>query len=600
MQITINRQTVECQDAQSILETARQAGHYIPTLCELADINHTPGTCRVCLVEIKRKGQDAPIIVTSCNTPVEEGMEVLTRTPKVREMQRLQVELLLADHDQTCATCLRHGDCELQDVAQFVDLKQTRFSDHALARSRPVDRSSPAMVRDMSKCIRCFRCVTICRQEQAIDALVISGVGEMTLVGLRNGVDQANSDCVTCGQCIMVCPTGALAEKEEVETVLEYLADPDIKTVFQFAPAIRVGFGEEFGMPSGTNVEGLLIAALRKLGADVILDTTFAADLVIMEEANELISRLEAGKRPTFTSCCPSWVNFAEKHHPEILPYLSSTKSPQACLGAMAKTYLPKKSDLRAEEIRVISIMPCVAKKDEIVRPQATVEGMREVDVVLTIREFARLLRRENIDFKNLEPSTFDNPHMSAYSGAGVIFGTTGGVMEAALRTAYFILNGKELDTIEIEQLRGFDNIRTATVDMHNGVGPVKIAMCHGLKETRQIVEEVLAGTADYDFIEIMACPGGCVDGGGHLRSKKNYKPHAENRRQTLYSIDKKKNVRQSHKNQQVEELYRSFLGAPQSELAHRYLHTHYTNRRSLYQQTMRDIWLDVIEPFAR
>jgi ferredoxin hydrogenase gamma subunit len=600
MEVTINRQVVECQQTQTILEAARQAGQYIPSLCELADIDHTPGTCRVCLVEIKRKGQDNPMIVTSCNTPVEDGMEIWTRTPQVREMQRLQVELLLADHDQTCATCLRHGDCELQDVAQFTGLKQSRFADAELAHSRPVDRSSPAMTRDMTKCIRCFRCVTICRKEQGIDALVISGAGNNTIVGLRNGVDQANSDCVTCGQCIMVCPTGALAETDKVETVLGYLADPGIKTVFQFAPAIRVGFGEEFGMPSGTNVEGLLIAALRKLGADVILDTTFAADLVIMEEGTELISRLEAGKRPTFTSCCPSWVNFAEKHYPEILPHLSSTKSPQACLGAMAKTYLPKKADLNPKDIRVISIMPCVAKKDEAVRPQLTVDGVPEVDVVLTIREFARLLRCENIDFKNLEPSVFDNPHMSAYSGAGVIFGTTGGVMEAALRSMYFLLNGKELDTIEIEQLRGFDNIRTAVVDMHNGIGLVKIAMCHGLKETRQIVEAVLAGTVDLDFIEIMACPGGCVDGGGHLRSKKNYKPHAEKRRQTLYGIDKQKNVRQSHNNQQVQELYRSFLGAPQSELAHRYLHTHYTNRRSLYQQTMQDIWKDVIEPFAR
>jgi ferredoxin hydrogenase gamma subunit len=488
----------------------------------------------------------------------------------------------------------------LQDAAQFVGLKQSRFADAGLAHSRPVDRSSPAMTRDMTKCIRCFRCVTICRKEQDIDALVISGAGNSTIVGLRNGVDQANSDCVTCGQCIMVCPTGALAEKAEVETVLGYLADPEIKTVFQFAPAIRVGFGEEFGMPPGTNVEGLLIAALRKLGADVILDTTFAADLVIMEEGNELISRLQAGQRPTFTSCCPSWINFAEKHYPGILPYLSSTKSPQACLGAMAKTYLPQKTGLNAKDIRVVSIMPCVAKKDEIVRPQLTAGGVPEVDVVLTIREFAHLLRCENIDFKNLEPSAFDNPYMSSYSGAGVIFGTTGGVMEAALRTAYFLLNGKELDTIEIEQLRGFDNIRTATVDMHNGVGQVKIAMCHGLKQTRQIVEAVLAGTVDLDFIEIMACPGGCVDGGGHLRSKKHYKPHAEKRRQTLYSIDKQKNVRQSHKNEQVQELYRSFLGEPQSELAHRYLHTHYTNRHSFYQQTMCDIWKDVIEPFAR
>jgi len=602
MQVTINGKKVEVlKEDRTILELARRTGHYIPTLCELADIDHTPGTCRVCLVEIIRAGETDSMIVTSCNTPPEEGMQIKTRTEKVREMQRLQVELLLADHDQDCATCVRHGDCELQDVAQFVGLKQSRFENRILAKSRPKDISSPAMVRDMSKCIRCFRCVELCRKEQNIDALMITGSGTNTQVGLRNGTCQADSDCVTCGQCIMVCPTGALSEKDDIEKVINYLSDPEIITVFQFAPAIRVGFGEEFGMESGSNVEGKIITALRQVGADIVLDTNFAADLVIMEEGTELIGALKAGKRPTFTSCCPAWINFAEKHYPEILPYLSTTKSPQNCLGSMAKTYLPKKMKIDPKKIKVISIMPCVAKKDEAVRPQLTTEsGEPEIDVVLTIREFARFLRMEGVDFKNLEEGKYDNPYMTDYSGAGAIFATTGGVMEAALRTVYYVLNGKELDSIQIEQLRGFENSRTATVDIGGGIGEVKIAMCHGLKEARHMVEEVLAGRADYDFIEIMACPGGCVDGGGHLRSKKKYLPHAMKRRDTLYKIDTNSKIRQSHNNPQIQAIYKDFLEKPHSEKAHHLLHTHYESRKSEYQQTMKDIWKDVIETFAR
>jgi ferredoxin hydrogenase gamma subunit len=600
MQATINGQSVTFSANETILQVARRTGHYIPTLCEMADIDHAPGTCRVCLVEIKRQGAEETYVVTSCNTPMEEGLEVRTRTPVLREKQRLAVELLLADHDQDCATCVRHGDCELQDVAQFVGLRQSRFEDVPLARSRPIDLSSPAMVRDMTKCIRCFRCVTICRDGQDVDALVITGSGTNTQVGLRNGVDQANSDCVSCGQCIMVCPTGALAEKDDIEEVLGYLSDPDIKTVFEFAPAIRVGFGEEFGLPPGSNVEGQIIAALRKLGADVVLDTNFGADLVVMEEGIELIGRLRRGLRPTFTSCCPAWINFAEKNYPAILPFLSTTKSPQNSLGIMAKTYLPEKMGLDPRKIRVVSIMPCVAKKDEIVRPQLMHDGMREVDVVLTIREFARLLHREGIDFKNLPPERFDNPYMSQYSGAGAIFATTGGVMEAALRTVYHALNGRELDGIEMEALRGFDNVRVAVVDIGGDVGKVRIAMCHGLKETRMIVEGVLNKTIDLDFVEIMACPGGCVDGGGHLRSKKNYKPFALKRRETLYAIDREATVRQAHNNPQIQALYADFLGDPHGEKAHALLHTHYTSRKSFYQQTMKDIWHDVTESFTR
>ena len=590
----INGKPVTFKPQETVLQCARRHDLYIPTLCELDDIDHAPGTCRVCLVEALMPGQDRSMILTSCNTPMQEGMVVQTRTAKVREMQRQQVELLMADHAHECATCVRHGNCELQDVAQFVGLRQSRFADPALVAERPVDTSSPAIIRDMTKCIRCQRCVAMCRHGQGVDALVINETKHGTFVGLKDGMSQKVSSCVTCGQCVLVCPTGALGERDETDKVIDYLYDPEIITVVEFAPAIRVGFGEEFGLPPGANVQGQIIAACRKLGFDVVLDTNFAADVVIMEEGTELLGRLGKGLRPTFTSCCSGWINFAERHYPEVLPLLSSTKSPQQCLGAIAKAYLPGRMGLDPGRIRVVSIMPCTAKKDEIVRPQLIHGGIPEVDVVLTTREFARLLRREDVDFKSLEPAEFDNPYMSEFSGAGAIFGTTGGVMEAALRTVYYVVNGRELEQIELTQLRGFEGVRAATVELGGDIGVVKVAMAHGLKPTRQIVEAVLAGTADFDFIEIMACPGGCVDGGGTLRSKKHYLSYAEKRRETLFGIDRKAKARQSHNNPQVQALYRDFLGHPNSEKAHKLLHTRYTDRRLETTRTVSEIWREI------
>jgi ferredoxin hydrogenase gamma subunit len=591
---TINGTSVTGRAGETILECARRHGIYIPTLCELHDIDHTPGTCRVCLVDICAKDGDKRHLVTSCTTPMQEGLEIRTRTPALREMQRLQVELLLADHDQDCATCIRHGKCDLQDVAQFVGLDQNRFFDRARVAARPIDDSSPAMIRNMQRCIRCQRCIAVCRDGQGIDALVQTGSGMNTVVAIRYDLSQKNSACVTCGQCVMVCPTGALGERDETDRALEYLYDPYIITVVQFAPAVRVGFGEEFGLPPGTNVEGQIIAALRQLGADIVLDTNFGADVVIMEEGTELLHRLTEKRRPTFTSCCPAWINFAERHYPDILPLLSSTKSPQQVVGVLAKSYLPEKMGIDPARIRVISIMPCVAKKDEIARRQLRHDGVPEVDVVLTVREFHRLLQRERINLRDLPPSAFDNPYMSEYSGAGAIFGTTGGVMEAAVRTMYYVLNGKDLEHIEIEQLRGFEGVRSATVELGGDIGQVKVAMCHGLKPTRQIVEAVRAGTADFDFIEVMACPGGCVDGGGTLRSQKAYLPHAMMRRQTLFGIDRDTKVRQSHHNEQVKALYRDFLGTPNSGKAHELLHTHYTDRRIDTFLTVQRIWANL------
>jgi len=587
----INGQETAPEPNETILSAAKRVGIYIPTLCELSDINHAPGTCRVCLVEATRTGGHEPQIVTACTTPLEEGMSVSTNSRKVRDMQRLQVELLLADHNQDCATCIRHGDCELQDVAQYVGLRESRFHNRAWATARPLDTSSPALVRDMEKCIRCQRCIAVCRDIQGVDALVINGTGVETSIGLKNGLNQAQSDCVNCGQCVMVCPTGALAERDDTEIVLDYLYDPDIVTVFQFAPAVRVGFADETRMD---NVEGQIIAALRKMGADIVLDTNFAADLVIMEEGTEVLSRIKAGKKPTFTSCCPAWINFAEKHMPEVLPYISSTKSPQQCLGAIAKTYLAEKMAIDPAKMRVISIMPCTAKKDERARPAQTRDGVPDVDVVLTIREFSRLLKREGIDLKSLEPSTYDNPYMGEYTGAGVIFGTTGGVMEAAVRTLYYVVNGKELDAVEVAPLRGFENVRSATLDLGGDVGPVKLAVCHGLKGARQMVEAVLSGKADFDFIEVMACPGGCMDGGGHIRPKKAYLKNARKRREALFAIDRGKASRQSHNNVQLQALYRDYLERPMSEVSHELLHTYYSDRRREIDQTIKEIWNDI------
>jgi ferredoxin hydrogenase gamma subunit len=594
MRAYINTKDVDFEPGETILQAATRNGEFIPTLCELAAIGHAPGTCRVCLVEIRQTGDEAARVVASCTTPMTEGMSVFTRTRRVREMRRLQVELLLADHDQDCAACIRHGDCELQDVAQFVGLTQSRrFGTFPQTRSR--DASSPAIVRDMGKCIRCMRCLKLCRDFQGVDALVFTGSGTDAQIGLRGETTQVQSDCVSCGQCVLVCPVGALAERDAAEQVIDYLYDPDVVTVFQFAPAVRVALGEEFGFAPGANVEGRIVAALRRLGADLVMDTNFAADLVIMEEGAELLKRIRTGgTMPMFTSCCPAWINFAEKNFPEILPHISSTRSPQQCFGSMAKTYLAQAMDIDPARMRVISIMPCTAKKDEAARPQLRQGDRPDVDAVLTTREFARLLKREGLDLGSLESSAYDNPIMSEYSGAAAIFGVTGGVMEAAVRTVYHAVTGGELGRIELGELRGFEDVRLAEVDLGPSLGPVKVAMAHGLAGARRVVEAALSGRADFHFVEVMACPGGCMDGGGQPRCKGAYQKHAQARRETLYAIDATRPVRQSHNNPQIQRIYAEYLGEPLSETSHNLLHTHYTNRRRVLRQTMTDIWREI------
>jgi len=595
MNATINGKPVEFLEGETILQAARRTGHHIPSLCELDSLNHRPGTCRVCLVDIKRAGSDETVTVTSCNTPMEEGLAVVTRNPALREKQRLQVELLLADHNQDCAACIRHGDCELQDIAQFVGLQDTRFSDPVYYRGRTRDTSSPAIVRDMTKCIRCFRCVTVCRDVQGTDILAIQNEGLASEVGVRDAEDLLHSDCVSCGQCTLVCPTGALAEKDDSERVVDYLYDPSLFTVFQFAPAVRVALGEEFGLAPGTNVEGKIITALKILGANAVLDTNFTADLVIMEEGTELLTRIkEGGVLPLFTSCSPGWVNYLEKSHPDMLSHVSTTKSPQQCFGAVAKSYLAERMKVDPERMRVISIMPCTAKKGEAGRGEFSLTGRPDVDVVLTTREFARLLKKEEIKLAELPDSGYDNEWMGAYTGAAEIFGTTGGVMEAALRTVYFVVTGKELPGISYDKVRGLDGVREAEVDLGPELGVIRVAVAHGLKNALKVVEAVRSGERQYHFVEVMTCPGGCIGGGGQPKVKKSYQGARGSRWKAIYAIDSAAKLRQSHNNPLVQKLYKDYLGSPNSHKAHELLHTRYYDRHRTIVHTMSEIWEDI------
>ncbi|ABA89741.1 cytoplasmic NADPH oxidoreductase-associated [FeFe]-hydrogenase [Syntrophotalea carbinolica DSM 2380] len=596
MQGTINGKLVEFGADETILQTARRYDMFIPTLCELENLDHTPGTCRVCLVEIKRKGDDFTQIVTSCNTPMEEGIEVQTRSRKVREQQRLQVNLLLTDHEEDCATCVRHGDCELQDVAQFVGLKEARFK-YDFSGGRTKDISSPSVIRDMTKCIRCGRCVTICREVQGTDVLFYANKGVDSEIGVRDSDLLNTSDCVSCGQCTLVCPVGALAERDDTEEVIDYLNDPEMFTVVQFAPATRVALGEEFNMKPGSNVEGQMITAFRKMGADVVLDTNFTADVVIMEEGSELLHRVkEGGTLPLLTSCSPGWINYVEKFYPDMICNLSTTKSPQQCLGAIAKTYLAEKMAIDPAKMRVISIMPCTAKKEEAKRPEFTIGDRPEVDVVLTTRELGSLLKREGIWLPDLEEGNFDNPWMGVATGAAEIFGSTGGVMEAAVRTVHYIVTGEEIPGVDLKAVRGLEGIREASVDLGE-LGTVNVAIANSLKSARELLERVRSGEKEYHFIEVMACPGGCMGGGGQPKHKRNYREFLTARQKAIYDIDAGSELRQSHRNPLVKEMYDSYFGEPySSERSHKYLHTTYTDKKRVVKHTIKEIWDELSE----
>ena len=575
--VIIDGVSVQVEKGSTILQAAQKAGINIPTLCYLKDVNQI-GACRVCLVEVK----GARALQPSCVYPVTEGLEVMTNTAKVREARKGVVELLLSNHPADCLNCVRSGNCELQNLAQQMGIRKNRFTGEQS--TFPIDERSAAIVRDPNKCVYCRRCEAVCSKVQGISILGGIGRGFNSTVGPAFGHALDDINCSLCGQCINVCPVGALTEKDDTQKVWDALADDSKHVVVQFSPAVRIAISEEFGLPMGEISTGKLVAALRRMGFNKVFDTNWSADLTIMEEGNELLHRLQnGGTLPMITSCSPGWVKFCENHFPGELDHLSSAKSPQQMFGAMVKTYYPETDGLNAADIYSVSIMPCTAKKFEAARPEMNSSGYQDVDAVITVREIARMIKQAGIDFANLPDEECDAP-MGLGTGAATIFGTTGGVMEAALRTVYEVVVGKELPKLELEEVRGtMGEIKEATIDL-NGT-PVKVAVVNTLARAKEIMKQVEAGTADYTFIEIMACPNGCVGGGGTpivdaLTRTLMTEDYRAVRAKGLYNDDAALPIRKSHENPFIKAVYENFLGEPLGHKAHDLLHTHYTPRK--------------------
>ncbi|MBR6755812.1 MAG: [Peptococcaceae bacterium] len=575
--VIIDGVSVQAEAGSTVLEAAQKAGINIPTLCYLKDINQI-GACRVCLVEIK----GAKALQPSCVYPVSEGLEVYTNTAKVREARKGVVELLLSNHPSDCLNCVRNGSCELQDLAHQMGIRKNRFIGEQS--TFPVDERSVAIVRDPNKCVYCRRCEAVCSKVQGVSILGGIGRGFNSTVGPAFGHALDDINCTLCGQCVNVCPVGALAEKDDTDKVWGALADDSKHVVVQFSPAVRVAISEEFGLPYGTISTGKLVAALRRMGFNKVFDTNWSADLTIMEEGNELLDRINnGGTLPMITSCSPGWVKYCENHYPEQLGHLSTAKSPQAMFGAMVKTYYPQTDGVDAASIYSVSIMPCTAKKYEAARPELADSGYRDVDAVLTVRELARMIKQAGIDFVNLPDEECDAP-MGLGTGAATIFGTTGGVMEAALRTVYEVVTGETLPKLELEEVRGtMGEIKEATIDL-NGT-QVKVAVANTLARAKEIMEKVKAGECDYTFIEIMACPNGCVGGGGtpivsSLQRRLLNEDYRALRTKGLYNDDANLPLRKSHENPFIQKVYADFLGEPLGHKSHELLHTHYTPRK--------------------
>jgi len=571
IKLTIDGNPVEVEAGTTILEAAQKIGVHIPTLCYHPELR-LEGACRICVVEVEGMRN----LVASCVYPVANNMVVKTSSEAVRRARRTIVELLIANHPQDCLVCSRHGECELQDLSRQLGIRKVRFSGEK--RDLALDESSYSVVRDPNKCILCGRCVRVCAETQSVSAIGMANRGSDSIVTTPFNLGLAEGPCVGCGQCINVCPVAALREKDDTERVWEALHDSKTHVVVQVAPAVRAALGEEFGLRAGSLVTGKLVTALRKLGFDQVFDTQFAADLTIMEEGHEFISRLQKRENlPLITSCSPGWVSYCERFYPDMLPHVSTCKSPQQMFGALAKTYYAQKAGINPAHIFSVSIMPCTAKKTEAARAEMQASGYRDVDAVITTRELANMIREAGIDFANLSEGEFDLP-MGMSTGAGTIFGITGGVMEAALRTVAEMLDGQELPEVEFQQVRGFAGVREATVRIAGQ--DVRVAIANGLAQANRLLERIKAGEAEYHFIEIMGCPGGCIGGGGQPLSKD---PDIRMKRATaLYRQDMLKKVRKSHENPAVQELYRSFLGEPNGEKAHQLLHTHY-HARSRY-----------------
>lgn len=571
--LTIDGLNVSVPDGTTILEAARTAGIDIPTLCFLKDINEA-GDCRMCIVEVEgRKG-----FATSCIQKVEEGMVVKTNSKDVSEAREVVLDLILSNHHKDCLTCVRNGNCELQKLAQRYNKQDILYSGELC--EHEIDCGSPSIVRDFNKCVLCRRCVATCKKVQKIGAIDVANRGFNSCVSTVDNLSLNDVNCTNCGQCIMSCPTGALREKDNTKDVWNLIKDEEKYVVVQTAPAVRAALGEEFGLSIGTNVTGKMVTALRRLGFDKVFDTNTGADFTIMEEANELIGRLSnGGTLPMITSCSPGWVKYIEMNYPEQLAHVSSCKSPHQMFGALIKSYYAEKIGVAPEKIRVVSVMPCIAKKFEANREQMNVNGIRDVDYVITTRELARMIKQAGLDFVNLEDSNFDDP-MGEATGAAAIFGTTGGVMEAALRTAYEKITGEPLKDVNFEAVRGEEGIKRATVKI--GDKEVKAVVAHGLGNAQIVMDEIKNGTADYQFVEIMACPGGCIMGGGQpIRSSKERATIdiRKLRADCLYSIDEKSTIRKSHENPVVLKIYEDYLGEVGGHKAHELLHTSYVER---------------------
>ena len=568
--LKIDDKEISVPEGITILEAARQANIDIPTLCYLKEIKQI-GDCRMCIVEVEgRKG-----FATSCIQKVEEGMVVHTHTPAVMEARRMVLDLIISNHAKDCLTCTRNGNCELQALAIKFNVLNIEYEGERT--KHKVDDKSPAIVRDFNKCVLCRRCVGACKNIQNIGAIDCINRGFESCVSTAGDHSLADVDCTYCGQCIEACPTGALHEQDDTAKVWRKVKDPDVYTIVQTAPAVRVALGEEFGMPIGENTVGKMVTALKKLGFDKVFDTNTGADFTIMEEANEFVDRISnGGVLPMITSCCPAWVRFAEKNYPEQLAHLSSCKSPHQMFGAVIKSYYAKKFNIEASKIYTVSVMPCIAKKYECTREEMEQDGLRDVDAVITTRELARMIKQGNIEYTSLEDSIFEDP-MGEASGAAAIFGTTGGVMEAALRTAADTIEGKNLGQFEYTKVRGSAGIKRASVNIAGK--EIRVVVASGLRNARKIMNEIKNGKADYDFVEIMACPGGCVMGGG--QPIKNSKTRSivdvrKLRAEALYTIDERSVIRKSHENPTIKTIYKEFFENPGSETAHKYLHTKY------------------------
>ena len=572
--IKINGIDVCAPAGSTILDAAHIAGIKIPTLCFLKEINEI-GACRMCIVEVK----GARNLVAACVHPINEGMEVLTNTPELIASRKRTLELILSNHDKKCLSCVRSGKCELQELCQELGVEDENY----FAGESPefeLDDSAPHMIRDNNKCILCRRCTAVCEKVQSVGVIGPNNRGFASFIGSPFDMGLAETSCVSCGQCITACPTGALYEKDFIDDVLAAIADESKHVIVQPAPSVRAALGEEFGYPMGTDVEGKMAAALRRIGFDGVFDTDFSADLTIMEEAHEFLDRVQnGGVLPMMTSCSPGWIKYCEHYYPDQLEHLSSCKSPQQMFGAIAKTYYAEKMGIDPKNIVCVSVMPCTAKKFEINRDDQDAAGVPDVDISITTRELARLIRKVGINFRSLPDEGFDDP-LGESTGAGVIFGATGGVMEAALRTAVETLTGEELASLEFNEVRGTEGIKEAT---YNVAGmDVKVAVASGLSNAKQIMDKVRAGEADYHFIEIMCCPGGCVNGGGQPQVHAdvcNYEDVRAIRAKALYDNDKAKTIRKSHDNPSIKKLYEEFLGEPGSEKAHHILHTSYVKR---------------------